>query len=314
MKIPVLTVEGLLDRMDDNSKRLQQDRIKGLEQIALINKVQSSSLGREKKRLTEKYSAEHPRVKQIEARIKYNQNFAGVIQNEIIQSSVTLPEFTACSWQISGRIIKQGNVPLEGLTVSLINEKGKHLKDLGFACTDEHGWFLIHVEDEEGRLVDAYRDQDLFIAVTDNQKRMIYRHQDPFQFILKDRNYVEFTIDAKGCAEPPEKVLPVTADSPEVWILEGKVKVKDKQKDLSGFIVELFEKKEQPSVPIKSSTTDKEGKFQFIFSPREWPELFKIKPNLLLRILDLSGSTLFKSRKTYVPQVSKKDHLNINLK
>ena len=65
--------EEILKKLDDTFAGLDQQRANGLEDLKTLQTVKDDAAQREKLRLTNKYGADHPRVKKIADRLNYNQ-------------------------------------------------------------------------------------------------------------------------------------------------------------------------------------------------------------------------------------------------
>lgn len=200
-----ISIEEIVARLDTVFTNLDKQRAQGLERLQLIQSVQNTALEREQQRLITKYGADHPRVQKITARLTYNQGLRKDLAREIDRSKITVPQFDPNTWQGHGLVLDKNGVGIKGLTVSFADSKGTWIQALGYACTNEQGYFSITYPAQTGQTPSIPDSQPIFLTVTDQNRRVLHRERTPRYVKIGQIDFwrIELTED-RGCETPPE--------------------------------------------------------------------------------------------------------------
>lgn len=205
-------IEGIVTKVDTAFTSLDQQRSQGLERLQLIQSVQNTAQEREQQRLITKYGGDHPRVQEISARLTYNQGLRKDLAREIDRSKITAPQFDPSTWQGHGLVLDKNAVGIKGLTVSFADGKGTWIQALGYACTNEQGYFSITYPAQIGQTPSIPDPQPVFLTVTDQNRRILHRELTPRYVKIGQIDFwrIEITED-RGCETPPEPGTSSTA-------------------------------------------------------------------------------------------------------
>ena len=222
-----MDIEDILRSIEETFDTVDNERVRGLERVKTIQDTKNESLARERRRLARKYGEDHPRVQKIDSRLAYNQSFLKDLAVEIDRSKVEVPAIDANTWMVHGRVLDKTRAGIMGLTVSLFDEKGKWIREMGYSCTDERGYFAITYSAKEDEKPGAQR---LFLTVTDKEHRVLHREREPLYVRLGWIDYREIIIDDQGdVCLPPEPDKDDKRVQTDSWVVRGRVTDEKKQ-------------------------------------------------------------------------------------
>jgi chitodextrinase len=207
----------MIGRIDTTFTQLDQQRTQGLERLQQIQAVQNTALVREQQRLTAKYGAEHPRVQKINARLIYNQGLERELSQEIERSKIDVPQHDRNTWQGHGFVLDNNRVGIQGLTISFVDEQNNWIRALGYACTNQQGYFSILYPPRTGQPSSSPDFPPIFLTVTDANQRVLHRERTSrvvklgaiefWRIILGDEN--GGTCDPPDPDKPPRQAVQV---------------------------------------------------------------------------------------------------------
>lgn len=197
--------DEIVAKIDATFTTLDQQRIQGLERLQKVQSVQNTALQREQQRLIAKYGENHPRVQKINTRLTYNQGLQNNLTQEINRSKINVSQFNPQTWKGEGLVLDKNGVGIKGLTVSFVDEKGNWIRPLGYACTDEKGYFSLVYPKEVGTTSRIEDDQPLFLIVTDQNHRQLHREATSRAFKIGRIEFWRIILgdDNDNSCEPP---------------------------------------------------------------------------------------------------------------
>ena len=290
--------EQIRQRLDKSITSLDQHRTTGLIRTQLLQTNKDKALRKERVRLEKKYGTNHPRVAKIVNRLDYNQAVLPEIETEIALSQIKVPEFDANTWMMHGRVFCQNGNPQPNLAVSLYDEEGQWIKEYGYACTNDLGYFSIQVEGTEGAECDSASEKPLYLTVTDSSFKVLHRETRPFYLAVGIIDYRRIVLkDTVNDCTPPKSSdthsrVPLPEDG---WVVKGRVLDKQK-KPLSGLTITLYDKDLFFDDVLGTTIADKNGEFIIIYRTEAFRDFFEKRPDIYLKVLDQEGKTLFSSR------------------
>jgi len=305
----------ILKKLDHAFTGLDQQRASGLERLKILQIVKYDGGGREKLRLTKKYGADHPRVKKISDRLNYNQGLQKELDVEIERTKITIPDFEANTWMVHGGIVNPEGTPLSGLTVSLYDENGNWIEKLGFACTDERGYFAVKYKVKSQKAPEIPDKQKLILTVTDGDKNILHQETEPLYLKTGQIDYRLIALTEKGeiCPPPPPTPDDSSDLTPDAWAVRGKV-VDQKEQPIRGLTVSLYDKDLIFDDVLGTTLTDANGNFKMIYRTEAFRKIFDQKPDIYLKVLDGTGKTLYSSRKAVRFEAGREETFDITIK
>ena len=139
-EIPLATVAESLENAIAGLDRL---RTRALAELARVHVVKRASSDRERTRLEAKLGPEHPRVVALKHRAEVEDAFVTALAIEGARASVTPPTVDERSWALHGHVLDARGQPVRSATVALYTGE-RWVEALGYACTDESGYFRLH--------------------------------------------------------------------------------------------------------------------------------------------------------------------------
>jgi hypothetical protein len=310
--------EQIRQRLDSSITGLDDQRTENLKRTQLLQTNKDKALKKEQARLGKKYGADHPRVAKITNRLDYNQAALPEMKTEIERSQIKIPEFDANTWMVQGRVLNQKLTGIKGLTLALYDANGKVEKRLGYACTDERGYYAIRYQVKEGQKPLFDPKTDYFLTVTDGKGKVCHKEEQPLHVVIGQTDYRLIVLGDTICTPPPgwDEGRDGGDDDDDdsqtdQWSVAGKVTYDD-NKPGSSLIVHVFNKQEEKN--ITKANTSRSGVFKFVFTTEKFPDLFKNKPDLYLVISDRAGKELHITDKPLQPKIGGMEELKIVLK
>ena len=202
MKRQSISPEEVPAKIEEVYAFVDNRRQEELQRAVRINRIQHDALLRERARLSKKYSVSHPRIQKINARITESQRLAKALDHELELAHIEMPVPGPDLWHIHGRVWSSKGERMSGLTVSLYEKAGGWIRAMGFACTNEHGYFLLTVSDKSGEIGEKYQDTELILTVLNDKKEILSQEKDPLKLALGRIDFREIMMKGKGCKAP----------------------------------------------------------------------------------------------------------------
>lgn len=199
-----ISIEHIAEKVDSTMESIDGMRLKNLQNLKSVQQVKKKALEREKKRLSDKYGANHRRAKKLDAKMKLNEGLMKGIDMEIDRASIKYHPFDKLTWMVQGRVLNKNGKGIEGLTIALHDEEGQWIRDLGYSCTDNFGYFALIYPSKKGKKSEIKEDQELFLTVSDKKQRILHKESDPlFVKIGKRDSRLIVITDLEEICTPP---------------------------------------------------------------------------------------------------------------
>jgi hypothetical protein len=309
------------EKLDILGKRLdliEAERPKGLKKLALLQNVKAEGEKHEKERMTRKYGVNHPRISKITDRQAYNTELKKELNVEIERASKARPTFDIYTWMVHGHVLNKEGAGRDGLTVSLYDEKGNWFKKLGYACTDESGYFELKYRAEPEKTSEIPESQKLILTITDSKYNVLHRETEPLYINPGRIDYRLIVLDDRGekvrTGTPPQPERgDTTAPPTDAWSFSGKV-VDENGQPVRGMIVSLYDKDLAFDDRLGAGLTDNDGHFKMTYRADDFRDMFQKNPNLYVKVLNSSGNTLFRTRKPIHAEAGRTVDFQIKIK
>lgn len=335
--------DEMLKMVDNSIDGLDQLRAQALYHLQILQDGRNSSLMREQSRLKKKYGSNHPRVQKLSNRIQYNQGAAQEIKIEVAKVKIIVPNIDPQTWMVHGRVMEaEGGNPIPGVTVSLYTAKGTWVKELGYSCTDEQGYYSIRytkdvIKDktENGQqkddaakvepLADAKEREAaarkcFYLGVTNKDQQVIHTESEPVCVKLGQIDYRLIILSKSQCTPPADDKKKQPTPTPvdprkdlRRWAVKGAVTYNDKTPAV-GLTVSLHDKEKKYSEALGNVRTDKKGEFKLEYKEENIKGLFEEKPDLFVMVVDEQGARLYRSPKSIKSGGENVEGLHITIK
>lgn len=297
MESQKVTKKELFDKMDTAFKGVEDQRYKGLEKLKTIQLIRNQSLEKEKTRLEAIHGTGAPRVQKIDSRLEYNKYMFKGLDTEIQNAGINVPPLKPNTWMVSGVVFDSAGTPAKKLSIGLFDEGGKWLRDLGYGCTGENGYFSITYPPDGKEIKDMYKSIVVFIRVFDANYHVLYKDDVPLLVEIGKMPYRRIFLPEEGeVCTPPEPGPEDTVVAPDDWAVKGRVVDKDGG-GMAGLTVSLYDKDLLFDDYLGTRKTDDNGDFDFIYRREGFKDLFEKTPEIYLKILDKDGTLLYTSEK-----------------
>ena len=308
-----------LNYIDDSTDKIDEQRLSGLEEEQNTQLIKDEVLQREKKRLEAKHGNAHPEVQLAESRITYNKQLFTGLENEIEKAKIKTDPLPDNNWRVNGRVFDKNKKPIKGVTVFLSDQNKRWIELLGNSCTTELGYYSLYADE---KVIDKIgREQPLYLAVSDNNKKTLYFAAAPV-FIAKGLiDHKDIFINEENCTPPPvsnnqEVPPPPIPDTheitPNAWRVKGKV-TDENNKALQRLTVSLYDEDLFFADVLGTTLTNENGDFEMIYKTDAFKLLFEKRPELSIKVLDRSGKKLYTSENKVRPEAGRVEEFIIKI-
>jgi hypothetical protein len=211
-QIPVSQISETLEKTIAD---LDHARATDLAEMIDVRNAKFNGLARDRVRLAAKLGATHPRVLALDSSLALHAATLSGFASEIAISSVTPPRVDPSSWVLHGNVFDGSRKPIQGVTVALY-EKDTWVQNLGFACTDENGYFVLMVKDA------VKIDHGPFSIDILRNRKIIFIVHDPVTIQPGQVELREIVIDAPANTCAPPAGTPPAPPSPTTPAVSAK--------------------------------------------------------------------------------------------
>lgn len=141
-RIDDINFEDLGNLTDRGTAAADKARAAQLAGNLQLESAKGNVYDREFARLERKYGKEHPRTTQMASRIEMNRDHRQAITMEYVAASTPRPS-AGEGWIVDGFVRDPDGEPLDGLSVAGYDREDNWYRELGYACTDQRGYFSI---------------------------------------------------------------------------------------------------------------------------------------------------------------------------
>lgn len=198
-------------------------RLAGLQRLQRVRTVKDTGLKREEARLKEKLGPDHPRVAALAVKLNANQELKRDVELGISRAETPAVRSDPNSWVLHGHVRNRARTGLANLTIGLYDQKKKWIEELGYACTDNNGYFHLSYESEKPAAAEGVASTrpeaskqattqggQAYIHVLDSKGATLYVDERPLEPTPGEVDYREIILDgeAASCAPPPGATKP----------------------------------------------------------------------------------------------------------
>lgn len=314
------TFDEIIGKVDTSLAEIDRLRTENLEKMAIVQQVNAKALEKERQRLSLKYGENHPRVQRLDAKLQFDRGFTQDLKVEIDKSNIQVPAVDKNTWLVHGRVLdRRDNQGIQGLTISLTNDREQWVRKLGYTCTDERGYFAIAYPPKNRHSDTSVPKESVFLMVSDRDRRVLYRSSEPLSVQLGQMIYREiFLSEDTGCTappatEPPDVPVEIRSEfAADVWVARGRV-VDENSEGIGGLVVSLFDRDLVFDDRLGTTQTDENGEFTITYRTADLQDLFDANPDLYLKILDAEGNTLYSSEEAVRCEADRVEEFNITI-
>ena len=327
------TADEVSQQVNDSIAAADQQRAEELDRLRIMSEAKAGSMEREAARLSTKLGSDHPRVLTLTGAIEANRGFARALVIEVQRARTEVPKADEKGWSLHGYVRDQNLKGVAGLTVAIYDEKAVWVERLGYACTNEGGYFRLAATDIRDL------DRSVFVRVL-NSGTLVYADKSELKPELGRVDYREMMLsgEVKVCTPPIESSAPPTKPpdtpptkppdtpptkppdapptkppdaqptkppdvppagdpgaSPDAWIVRGRVTDKS-GKGLEGLTVSVFDKDLIFDERLGDTRTGARGDFNVAYIVKDFRDLIERKPDIYLKVMNEKGNTIYSSK------------------
>src|SRR2546423_6136114 len=132
--------------LDKQLTSLDPQRAQAFSGLKTARDTRNTGYLREKERLTLKYGEHHPRVTAMKDKIRSNDGLRRDLEFEAARAKIEAPVVDKTSYVFHGFVRNCAGQGMARLTVALYDEQGNWIRIMGYACTDERGYFFMRYQ------------------------------------------------------------------------------------------------------------------------------------------------------------------------
>ena len=302
------------DTVNFSFDRLDTVRSGALNELKAFQQIKRDVLKKQKARLTEKLGPEHQKVVAVGKKIRNIDHMSDDLDVLITEANIKVESVDKNTWKIHGKVIDKDRKGIKNLTATLHDQKGKWLKEMGYGCTNENGYFSISytLTDETGPSISM--EDELFLYISNKKQTILYKDSEPL-FIRPGRiNYKAIYIsDIKEVCTPPVSDTDETEFPAGRWVVKGRV-LDENGNGIGGVTVRLYTKDHIFDEKLGTFLTDKDGNFIARYEAEHFSDLIKANPDIYLNVIDKEGRTLYSSSKKIRFEVGRIESFDIKIK
>ncbi|MGH8583539.1 MAG: hypothetical protein ACREWG_12300 [Gammaproteobacteria bacterium] len=217
-RVPFTSITQALEQAIDGA---DPARAAGLQGLHRVRAAKTKGMEREQARLSQKFGARDPRVLALNQRIELNRGFVRDLAIEVDHAGTESPIADENTWIVHGFVRDKALAGLPNLTVAIYDTKGTWIQAVGFACTDERGYFKLSFSRAKGAegtssftpaastvsatITAATRGPEFFIYVLDKTGAHLCVDKRPLTPELGNVDYREIILgNGAGTCRPPE--------------------------------------------------------------------------------------------------------------
>jgi hypothetical protein len=138
--------EEVSQTLDKQLTSLDPQRAQAFSGLKTVHDARHAGYLREEERLTAKYGKDHPRVTAMKDKIRSNEGLRRDLEFEAARAKIEAPVVDKSSYVFHGFVRNCAGQGMARLTIALYDERGNWIRIIGYACTDEQGYFLLRYD------------------------------------------------------------------------------------------------------------------------------------------------------------------------
>lgn len=177
----------------------------GVQNLQLVHQARLSQLSRTAAALKAQYGAADPRVIRAEAAVTARASIVAHVTALNQQVATPEPTVATTGWALHGRVFNANLQAVGSYTVFLVDEQKTYQEQIGFAYTDNTGYFLLNYTPPAGQ---ASSQTPIFIEIVNPKAQPIYIAATAFQPSAGSATYQNITLPAgeKPLGDPPAAI------------------------------------------------------------------------------------------------------------
>jgi len=189
------------------------ERPEGANILKDVQVIQHSLFQSEARRLGRKLGEDHPRTRQMQARVQANLDVVQEIEVALETGRIRVPEVEEDDVLIHGRVVDEKRRGLSGLTVSVEDRNGRPVSSVGRVDTDASGYYAFTVDPATAAKLAKAQREGVFLAVRTDTGELVHRQSEPLRLakggrVILDVELGETRGRARSSRQPTGKQSP----------------------------------------------------------------------------------------------------------
>ena len=194
------TDDSVTNEFQNSLGQLRTERLAILGEVASVHVTLQSLLQHETRRIESKLGPQHPRTQQLKVGLRSNGQLVGTLELERQLMRIDVPELPDQGTLVHGRIVDEGGLGIDRLTVCLVEQSGAPALDTRESTSDASGYFAIPLKPETVDRLNKQHPEGVFLAVLNPRRRPV--HQEPRPLAPARGARLLLTIRLRGFGPP----------------------------------------------------------------------------------------------------------------
>ena len=307
--------------LEKSLSKLTKEYLPVLDNFKDLQIMKRVQLQYEAERLSKKLGKDHPRTKQLNARLNKNLDIinALVVEEQIAQ--IKVPEISNSDTLIHGRVIDRNYRGIWGVNVCLTDADEHIFSSMGIPRLDDTGYYSFVIDQNAFKKMSDVFETGIFLAICSKKCKVIHRKCEPIKITERETLLIDLILDREELSKGREvRAKPDTGEDKDdsksdsdALIVSGQVIGEDNQ-ETEGLLVRLFDKDNRYDDKLGSALTDNKGNFKIKYRIQDFLEGQEPGPDLYLNVIDSKGNTLFTSEKAVRYDAGHEEVFNVMIK
>ena len=177
---------------------LADTRLASLSDSANLQIMTRTLLEHEVRRIQAKFGEDHPRMRQLRARLDNAKTQVDMLVAEHERNQIQIPEISPENTLVHGIVADKDRRGISGLMVCFTDDNDRPIRSVGEPVTDTSGYFAFVLSLVDIKKLQSEHTNGIFIAVfSGDGDSLIQRQPKPLPLSPKDRTFVEIEVDRR---------------------------------------------------------------------------------------------------------------------
>lgn len=193
----IKSVEGDLTELADE----QLKTLNKFKDLQIIKRVQ---LQYEAERMSKKLGKDHPRTKQLNARLKKNLDIINALVVEGQIARIKVPEIPKSDTLIHGRVIDRNYRGIWGVNTCLTDADEHIFSGLGILKLDDTGYYSFVIDQDTFKEMSDVFEKGIFLAICSKKCKVIHRKCEPIKIAKGETLLIDLILDREELSKGRE--------------------------------------------------------------------------------------------------------------
>jgi Helix-hairpin-helix domain len=150
-----ISTESVSTTLENQIASLDPQRAEAFTRLQTVRQARAAGYAREQKRLALKYGKNSPQVVALAEKVRFNNGLRRDVDFEVARAKTETPVVDRTGYVFHGFVRDRKGDAVPRLTIALYDENANWIRELGYGCTDERGYFVMRYQRSQTQPVEA---------------------------------------------------------------------------------------------------------------------------------------------------------------